>query len=108
MFLAEGFCVSTQDVWIFVGKIVTIIKIIIPAILVVLGIISFGKAVIADDDKEIKSAVTKLIKKVVLGVFIFFIPTILSAIFGLVLPKDANSNNDFACCIDYVAGKPTC
>jgi fumarate reductase subunit D len=101
-----GFCSSTSEIWIFVGKLVTIFKIIIPVILVVIGIVSFGKAVIADDDKEIKTAITKLVKKVILAVIIFFIPQLLSAVFRLVWTP--TEEQDFTCCIDYVAGKTKC
>ena len=51
LILAEvaSFCTDTKDIWIFLGKIVFILKILIPVILRVLGIVGLAKAVIADD-----------------------------------------------------------
>ena len=46
----NGFCHNTAVVWQFLGRIVLILKIVIPVILIVLGIIGLGKAVLADDD----------------------------------------------------------
>lgn len=81
---ATGFCYNTSVVFQFIGYIVMILKILIPAILIVLGVVALGKAVISDDDKEIKTAVNSLIKKFITAVLIFFIPTIVSALFTIV------------------------
>lgn len=81
---ASGFCADTKDVWQFVGWIVNIIKVVIPVILIILGIIAFGKAVISDDEKEIKSAVSTLIRKFIIAVVIFFIPSIVLGLFHAV------------------------
>ncbi len=80
----KGFCYNTSVIFQFIGYIVLVLKIIIPAILIVLGVVALGKAVISDDDKEIKTAVNSLIKKFITAVFIFFIPTIVSALFSIV------------------------
>ncbi len=81
---AKGFCYTTAAIFQFIGYIVLVLKIIVPAILIVIGVVALGKAVIADDDKEIKTAVNSLIKKFITAVFIFFIPTIVSALFSVV------------------------
>ena len=78
---ASGFCAQTANLWQFVGWIVTVVKIVIPAILIILGIIAFGKAVIASDEGEIKSAVSGLIKRFIIAIVIFFIPAIVLALF---------------------------
>ncbi len=79
-----SFCEQTKDVWKFVGRIVNVVKIVIPLVLIVLGIIGLGKAVIADDDKEIKTQVKKLITKFIAAVCIFFLPNLITACFTLV------------------------
>ena len=81
---ADGFCATTAPVWQFAGYAVLVLKIVIPSILIILGIVALGKAVIAADDKEIKTAVNSLIKKFIAAVIIFFIPNIVSALFGIV------------------------
>ena len=81
---AQGFCYNTSVVFQFIGYIVLVLKILIPSILIVLGVIALGKAVIAADDKEIKTAVNSIIKKFIAAVCIFFIPAIISAMFTIV------------------------
>lgn len=102
-----GFCSDTAEIWKFVGTCVTVLKIVIPVILIVLGVISFGKAVIAADDKEIKTATNSFIKKFIAAVVIFFIPTLVKALFGLVdsfneVESDANV------CITCIASPSKC
>lgn len=80
----QGFCYDTSVIFQFIGYIVLVLKIVIPAILIVLGVIALGKAVISDDDKAIKTAVNSLIKKFITAVCIFFIPTVVSALFSIV------------------------
>ena len=81
---AKGFCYNTSVIFQFIGYIVLVLKIVIPSILIVLGIIALGKAVIAADDKEIKTAVNSIIKKFIAAVCIFFIPNLISAMFSIV------------------------
>ena len=79
MFFLAGttdFCKSMQPILDVVGTVVTIFKIAIPVILIILGSIELGKAVIASKDDEIKKATSGLIKRVIGAVVIFFIPTI--------------------------------
>ena len=76
-----GLCASTAGVWQLVGLLLLIFKVVIPAILIIIGIITLGKAVISDDDKEAKKGFTGLIKKFIVAVMIFFLPTIISALF---------------------------
>lgn len=60
-----------------------IIQIGIPIILIVMGSIDLGKAVLSSDDKEIKGATSKLIKRAIAAVAIFFVTTIVSLLMGL-------------------------
>ncbi len=101
MFLGDvsTFCTSTTDIWRFIGKIIAIFKIVVPVILIVIGVIALGKALVSNDDKEIKTAFNSLLKKVIIGVVIFFIPTLVSAIIGLV---DSDMKNDSSVCIKCI------
>ena len=77
-------CDEAESVVILVGKIVSIFQIVIPIILVVVGLISLGKAVVAGKDDEVKKATTGLVKKIVFAAAIFFIVTIVKMIVSLV------------------------
>lgn len=106
---AKGFCYNTSVIFQFIGYVVMVLKIVIPAILIVLGIVALGKAVISDDDKEIKTAVNSLIKKFITAVCIFFIPTIVSALFSIVNGFD-EVEADYSICVKCITGptKGTC
>ena len=106
MFLAS-FCTEAAPIFKFIGQIVNIFKIIIPVILVVIGVIALGKAVIANDDKEIKTATNSLIKKLITGVCIFFIPTIVSAVFTLI-DSFGDTKSDTDVCIQCITDPDNC
>ena len=86
MFLLEdvGFCQSSAEIWLLVGKLINIIKIVIPIIIVVLAMLDLGKAVMAGEEKEIKEAQKMLLKRLVYGVIIFFVVTIVQVVFNLI------------------------
>lgn len=59
--------------------VVDIIKILVPVVLVLIAFISLMKALLSEDDKDIKPAVKNIIQKIIIGSLIFFIPTIITA-----------------------------
>ena len=79
-----SFCGDSAKLWKLIGRIMLVFKIVIPLLLIIFGMIDLGKAVIASDEKAIKNATNSLIRRLIAAVVIFFIPTIVSAIFGLV------------------------
>ncbi len=94
---SEGFCAHTASIFQFIGVALTIFKIIIPILLIIFGMIDLGKAVIATDDKQIKESVNRFVKRAVYAVVIFFVPTIVGAIFGL-LENFKASKPDYEVC----------
>ena len=94
----------------FVSTIVTIIKIVIPIILIVLGLLDLGKATIAQKDDEIKKAQMTFIKRIVAAILVFFVVAIVQLIFGL-LNKAAGDNGNgtsITSCIDcFINGNCT-
>ena len=59
-----------------------IIQIGIPILLILMGTIDLGKAVVSNDDKEIKGATSKLIKRAIMAVAVFFVVTLVSVVMG--------------------------
>ena len=73
----------------FIKKgIFPIIQIGIPIILILMGTIDLGKAVMSSDDKEIKGATSKLIKRAIAAVAVFFVVTIVSLLMGIFAKTD--------------------
>lgn len=61
-----------------------IIQIGIPILLVIMGTVDLGKAVISSDEKEVKGAQSRLIKRCIYAILIFFMVTLVSIIMNLV------------------------
>ncbi len=96
---ANGNPNHTLLVFQVIGYILMIIKILVPIILIVLGSIDLGKASLSQDEKALKEAVTKFCKKVLIGLIIFFVPTILDFFLGLVSGV-SDVTSDFEPCTD--------
>ena len=77
------FCDSTKDIMQFIGYILTVVKLAIPLLIIAFCIFDLGKAVMSSDDKEIKGATSKLIKRVIYAVAIFFVVTIVTLVMNL-------------------------
>lgn len=72
--------------------VLPIFQIGIPIILIVMGTIDLGKAVLSSDDKEIKAGTGRLIKRAIAAIFVFFIATIVSLVMGLFGSSKANDD----------------
>ena len=72
--------------------VIPLIQMGIPILLIVLGTVDLGKAVIASEDKEVKAAQTRLIKRVLYAVLIFFITIIVSLVFNLVADNSGDNS----------------
>lgn len=102
--LLGGFCSDTANIWNVLGYVVTVIKIVIPLALIILGMVDLGKAVVSSDDKAISKSVGALIKRFIAAVVMFFIPTIVSALFNAIdLMNDADEA-DYNICVQCVTG----
>ncbi len=60
-----------------------VLQIGIPIILIVLGTLDLGKAVLSGDDKVVKEAQSKLIKRCIYAILVFFIVTLVNLIFSM-------------------------
>ncbi len=95
-FLADP-CNGLLPVVQFVRKgVFPIIQIGIPILLIIMGSIDLGKAVMSSDDKEIKGATSRLIKRVIMAVAIFFVVTIVTIVMNLFTKVDSDEVGDTA------------
>ena len=99
--LAEDYCHGLLPIVQFIRQgIFPIVQIGIPIILIVMGSIDLGKAVLSSDDKEIKGATSKLIKRAIAAVAVFFITTVVTLLFGMFGNIDNDNRGDF----EYITG----
>ena len=62
-----------------------------------MGSIDLGKAVLASDDKEIKGATSKLVKRAIAAIAIFFIPMLVNMLIGMVGDAGAKEGSFINC-----------
>ncbi len=67
-----------------VVQLIKIFMIVIPIALIIYGTIDLGKAVIASDEKEVKAAQSRLIKRFIYAALIFFVPMLVGVIMNIV------------------------
>ena len=103
---AINFCTKTKSIWILVGRILGIFKIVIPLLVIIFGMIDLGKAVVASKDDEVKKAAKQLGMRILAGVVIFFIPTIVGFAFGLADGFD--QEGDYSVCRDCITSSSGC
>ena len=83
----------------------TIIKIVIPILLVITGMISFFKVTISSNvEDEMKKAKTKLINSIIAAVVVFFTFSIVNFVVTLV----AGTNNKFMSCVECFMNVEKC
>lgn len=66
------------------GGVFPVIQIGIPILLILMGSIDLGKAVISSDDKAIKESTSKLIKRCIAAIAVFFVVTIVKLLMGVI------------------------
>lgn len=71
-----------------IGYVIVVVKWVVPFILMVLGMIDFGKATVSNDDKAVAKASKALIRRIIAGVVIFLVPTIVLALLQIVNTGD--------------------
>ena len=79
-----NFCKDTAAIWQFIGYLLFLLKIIIPLVIIVLGIVDLAKVVVSHDDKAINMAFSSLVKRLIMGIAIFFVPTLVSLVFSAI------------------------
>ena len=105
---ADGFCASTKEIWGLVGSILRIATIVLIICVIIFGVIDFGKAVVASKDDEIKKAAKSIVYRIIAVIVIFFIPTLVSAIFKMIGFFNENVEADYNICADCVKSPNTC
>ena len=98
--VADG-CAGVKPIVAIIKQgVFPIIQIGIPILLILFGSIDLGKAVISQDDKEIKGATGKLIKRALMALAVFFVVYFVHLVFSWIGTARVNdgtgiSDNEF-------------
>lgn len=103
--VGEGFCEedSTRRVLSLVGIILMIAKVLVPLIIILIGSIDLFKAVMSKDEKDLMKSVKSIGLRLLVGIFIFFVPTIVDVVIDLV--RDGHNENQ---CVECVLNPNSC
>ena len=70
-----------------------LVQIGIPIVLIVYGTIDLGKAVIASDEKEVKAAQSRLIKRFIYAALVFFVTTLVTVLMNIVSDSSTDAGD---------------
>ena len=84
LFLIGEACSGLLPLVKVIVALIKIFMIVIPIGLIIFGTIDLGKAVIASDEKEVKAAQGRLIKRFIYAALIFFVPMLVGVIMNVV------------------------
>ena len=75
-----------------------IVQLGIPILLIILGTFDLGKAVISSDEKEVKAAQSRLIKRFIYAALVFFVVTLVSALMNIVAQGGQDGTDSWEAC----------
>lgn len=101
--LATNICETLYPVVSILKTVLDVIQIGIPILLILMGTIDLGKAVLSSDDKAIKESTSRLVKRIIAAVAVFFVVTIVKLIMGIVSDSNVDGANakSWIDCWDY-------
>ena len=91
------FCMRSSSIWQLVGYALFALKVLIPVVIIIYGVIDLVKALTAGKDDAINSASRSILMRVIIGITIFFVPTIVRTVLRLVNDAVPYLNKAAAC-----------
>ena len=93
-----------------VSLIIMLVQIVVPILLIIWGMLDFGKAVVGGDEEKIKAAQKIFLKRLIAAILVFLIVTIVKMIVdvvGDIGAEGTNANGVWTCVKDFINGKKT-
>lgn len=83
----------------FIHNIITTLKILVPVLLVIFGMLDFGKGIISSKEEEIKKGQNTFIKRLIAALFVFLMINFSQLIVGIV---DRETDGDIWTCANQI------
>ena len=96
--IAEEACSGLLPLVRVIVKVIGVFSIVIPILLILFGTIDLGKAVIASDEKEVKAAQGRLIKRFIYAALIFFVPMLVTVVMNVVAAGGEGNTSGWQSC----------
>ncbi len=102
--MQANICDGLEPVLRIVGIVVWAIRVVVPIILIVIGMMDLAKAVTEKSEDKIKEAQQKLVKRAIAAVLVFLVVSLVSLIMTIV------GNNDYETsgCMDCINSPWNC
>lgn len=83
------------------------IKIVVPILLVIFGMLDLGKAIAAKKEEDIKKYQSSCIKRLITGLLVFLVVVIVEFVLGFVEPETGNTSGEspVKCAMEIIKGK---
>lgn len=96
---------GTRRMFKIIGMAISIIKILVPVILIITGVITLSKTIISGKEDDLKGSFVIFAKKIVAGLIIFAIPSVLDYTFDTLVGYDDSS---FTACSKCMLNPNSC
>lgn len=84
-----------------VGVVINIVRVIIPLLILAFGVKDLYMAIVGDKDERLMKAVKNIVFRIIAGVIIFLLPSIIQFLINLVSTwNDEGYKSHFSCCTD--------
>lgn len=88
--------------------VVTIAKILVPLIIIIIGAVNFSKAALDDNADALNKNIKLLVKQIIIGIVVFFIPTIVTIFIGFIDDKFFEDSSISNCITCFSGSKSEC
>ena len=96
----QQLCDTLEPIMTLIGYVIFGIKVVVPVILILFGMLDLSKAIMGKDDSAIKKAQGSLIKKIVVAVCVYLVITLVGLIMSLIYPSwDDNCAEAVSCAL---------
>lgn len=79
----DGTVIKPASIAYLINSALTYVRIIVPILIILLGTIDLAKAVVASKEDQIKKAQSDFMKRIAMGVVVFFVPTLVNLVMKL-------------------------
>lgn len=105
----ESYIVCKENTYIpyqivrIVRTLITLIKYVVPIVLIIMGMLDFGKVVIGNPDEQMKKSKSAFLSRLLAAVLVFFVIYIVEILIRVVSTEDENLN-----CLKCIVTEENC
>ena len=103
----KSYCTGLKSTLRIIGEVVNVIRIAVPLVIIGLACMDLFKTITAGKDDQLFKSLKTIITRIILGVIIFFIPSILDFGFSLV-DQWTDYENSYQECVSCILNVKEC